>query len=274
MSKKFNELGLFDSLSVLQKSTDELTVWSPLTNQLVIVAYPMSRGKRIEPRGFLTWMQPRKLVWRIPLAATSSISITVPDMGLRKRFLDTVSPSQVLPYFKGYFGEHESMYSGLVQSNGGLPAFGAGPTYGKSDLPENHKLELTWIAKARNNASVMHVPRLISDVGICYSPIANTQAPTTTKPSEAGPSRIHEEIRKPAILSTSQYDLLATLGCGDGITAWERSDDLFETCCLVFVMRGKRSSRGDIFEWTTGVQGICKKASYLEFSYHVKSEGY
>jgi hypothetical protein len=62
-------------------------------------------------------------------------------------------------------------------------------------------------------------------------------------PNEAGPSRIGNERGAPAILSTAQYNLLATLGRGDGISSWER-DDLFETCdrCqLVFVTSAIRS---------------------------------
>jgi hypothetical protein len=73
--------------------------------------------------------------------------------------------------------------------------------------------------------------------------MANAQALTTMTPNEAGPSQIRNEIIRPTILSTVQYDLLATLGPGDGISSWER-DDLFETCdhCrLVFVTSAVRS---------------------------------
>jgi hypothetical protein len=62
------------------------------------------------------------------------VSTTVPDLeGLRKRFLDTISPTDVLPYFEGYFGEHESMHPGLIQANGGFHPFGTNPAHGKSN---------------------------------------------------------------------------------------------------------------------------------------------
>lgn len=56
--------------------------------------------------------------------------------------------------------------------------------------------------------------------------------------SDAGPSS-HPPVAQEsaAVLSVEQYNLLATLGCGEGITFRER-DYLFETCdgCgLVFV---------------------------------------
>lgn len=51
----------------------------------------------------------------------NSVSSMIPDIeGLRQRFIDSERPAEALPYFEGYFGEHASMYPGLVQANSGL----------------------------------------------------------------------------------------------------------------------------------------------------------
>jgi len=50
-----------------------------------------------------------------------------------------------------------------------------------------------------------------------------------SRDNEADPSRIGNGRRGPAILSRAQHNLRATLGCGDGISFWER-DDLFKNC--------------------------------------------
>ncbi|KAF8955029.1 hypothetical protein BDZ97DRAFT_1927504 [Flammula alnicola] len=274
MSTK-RDLGLFDELSILQRSTDELAVWSNLALGMVIVAYPMSRGKRIQPDGLLGWMERRALIWLCICAAAAqtgearscrivearngrvyafcceyptkcnffvditrahekaeyvseyismptSISSTVPDMeGLRERFLNRVAPVEVLPYFEGYFGEHESMYPGLKQLSGGFLALGAGPGRDKGK-------------------GVLRVPRSISDVAVRYSPTQKTQKQRTVSVSiEAGPSHPREDRNKePTILSTREYNLLADLARGDGIEYSER-DDLFEACdrCGLVFMR-------------------------------------